>query len=158
LLQNGLEGVNLSQNQRHQLWKYIDTEKLNHITKEKFLEKFNVSDELQNQWSPAIVEKIFNTVKKHKVSLASTFYKIDKSNKKSVDLKQFRAVLEGMNVLSDCPLSKLQIFQLFNVVDKNGDGEVQYSEFLEYFEVKDTAHVPRIIPAFDLEDLDPLDL
>jgi len=122
------------------------------------LEKFSVSDELQHEWSPAIVEKIFNTVKKHKVRLSSTFYKIDKANKKSVDLKQFKAVLDGMNVLAECPLSKIQIFQLFNVVDKNGDGAVQYSEFLEYFEVKDSAQVPKILPSMELANLDPLDL
>jgi len=150
LLQRDIEGLDLTQSQRRQLWKYIDKDKLDHITKQQFMDKFSISDQCEDDWSPAIVKKAFDTIRKHKVRLSSTFRKIDKDSKKSVNFDQFKAVLEGMNVLLDCPMSNFQIKKLFSVVDINGDGVVQYSEFLSYFQVTDT-EPPRIIEIAPLD-------
>ena len=40
-----------------------------------------------------------------------------------------------MNILVDSPLTEEQIEMLFNVIDKDGSGEIDYQEFIQAFRV-----------------------
>jgi len=41
-----------------------------------------------------------------------------------------------MNILLECPMTDIQIAKLHKAVDKDGDGVINYEEFLKCFEVK----------------------
>lgn len=55
--------------------------------------------------------------------------------KGTIDTLEFKEGLESLNVLKDYPLSDLQIKQLFKYIDKDGNGKIEYAEFLSSFEV-----------------------
>jgi len=52
-----------------------------------------------------------------------------------IDLQEFTAGLEAMGVLVDSPLTPDQIELLFNVIDRDGSGAIDYQEFIDAFRV-----------------------
>ena len=53
--------------------------------------------------------------------------------------EEFQAGLRAINALLDPPLSSEQIEALRQALDRNGDGSVDYKEFLEGFQIVDVS-------------------
>jgi Ca2+-binding EF-hand superfamily protein len=65
---------------------------------------------------------------------------LDSSGK--IDVNEFKVGLQALNVLLECPLSDLQIQELHRSIDRDGDGMIDYDEFLTSFEVVDISSPP----------------
>ena len=71
-------------------------------------------------------------VEKKKYRLVDLFRQFDKDNSMSVTRQEFRDGLKGIGV----PLDDQQLTQLINLLDEDGDGEIDYGEFAWINEVE----------------------
>jgi Ca2+-binding EF-hand superfamily protein len=87
----------------------------------------------------------------NKLELQRTFRLIDVDNSGKVDLDEFKEGIQFLNLQLESPLSgridnshqithhlDLQIDELYRALDKDGDGFVNYEDFLKSFSVVDT--------------------
>lgn len=54
-----------------------------------------------------------------------------------INLEELKEGLETLNLISEYSLTDDQINILYKALDKDGDGLVQYAEFLEAFQIED---------------------
>ncbi|CAK5032452.1 unnamed protein product [Aphanomyces euteiches] len=82
-------------------------------------------DELQ-----AHVKALFSLTAKHcKMSLKDIFNEVDEDNSGFLTRKEFQNALQNMRL----PLSEMQMTCLMDSYDSNGDGKIDYKEFISVF-------------------------
>jgi len=86
-------------------------------------------------WQSAIIHQVSNVLYQHRIQLRSAFRMFDTDNDGKVTAAEFQGGLKAINALLDHPLSEMQVEQLLKSLDKNGDGYLDYKEFLEGFQV-----------------------
>jgi Ca2+-binding EF-hand superfamily protein len=74
-----------------------------------------------------VTEDIVDTMYENRMSLASTFHRMDKGRSGSLSSAEFR---EGLHLLTGTVLTKPQVRLLMSELDKDGDGRVDYEELL----------------------------
>ena len=74
-----------------------------------------------------VTEDIADTMYENRMSLSSTFHRIDKTRSGSLSAVEFR---EGLHSLTGTVLTKPQVRLLMSELDKVGDGRVDYEELL----------------------------
>ena len=114
------------------------------------------------------MQKILSVFYKYRMSLQLAFQTLDKDSSGKIDVLEFKNGLRALNALMEQPLSDLQIselhkvslaldiFQLFQIIDKDGDGSIDYDEFLHSFQVvdgKDNPFVKELKPVRTSSDL-----
>ena len=86
-------------------------------------------------WQSAVIQLVSNVLYQHRIQLRSAFRMFDTNNDGKVTAAEFQGGLNAINALLDSPLSEMQVEQLIKSLDKDGDGELDYKEFLEGFQV-----------------------
>lgn len=85
-----------------------------------------------------VLQNVCDVLHRSKVQLRSAFRMMDIDGSGKIDLAEFKAGLEALNILLEVPLSDSQIKTLHSVIDKDKDGSISYEEFLASFSVVDT--------------------
>ena len=96
-------------------------------------------------WQSAVIQQVSNVLYQHRIQLRSAFRLFDTDNDGKVTAGEFQGGLKAINALLDSPLSEMQVDQLMQCLDKNGDGALDYKEFLEGFQVKVVNLCPSIL-------------
>jgi Ca2+-binding EF-hand superfamily protein len=74
------------------------------------------------------------TDRQFEAKLRKAFYKFDEDNSNSIDRQELGKMLRSLGRRA----SSKKVDQLFAVLDENGDGSIEFLEFLRYFKMKDT--------------------
>jgi protein phosphatase len=98
-----------------------------------------------SNWQMAVIQQVSNVLYQHRIQLRSAFRMFDTDNDGKVTAEEFQSGLKAINALLDNPLSEMQVDQLMKSLDRNGDGSLDYKEFLEGFQIVD-ASAPANIP------------
>jgi len=136
ILKRDLGGESYSPEQRRELFQYIDENNSGAISYKEFKAAFSVADTKDNSWENQIIQTVCDAIRKSKVQLKAVFRDMDKDRSGAIDVQEFKAGLEAMNILLECPMTDIQIAKLHKAIDKDGDGVINYDEFLKSFEVK----------------------
>ena len=89
-------------------------------------------------WQSGVIQQVTNVLYQHRIQLRSAFRMFDTDNDGKVTAAEFHNGLKAINALLDSPISDLQIDELLNALDRNGDGSLDYKEFLEGFQIVDS--------------------
>jgi protein phosphatase len=84
-----------------------------------------------------VLQNVCDVLHRSKVQLRAAFRMMDIDGSGKIDVAEFKAGLEALNVLLEVPLSDSQISTLHSVIDKDKDGSISYEEFLASFSVVD---------------------
>jgi len=137
ILKRDLGGDSFTSEQRRELFQYIDENNSGNISYKEFKAAFSVEDTMNRTWENQIIQTVCDAIRKSKVQLKSVFRDMDKDRSGTIDVQEFRAGLEAVNILLANPMTDMQIAKLLKAAaDKNGDGVINYDEFLKCFEVK----------------------
>jgi Ca2+-binding EF-hand superfamily protein len=116
-------GMTFSPNESKLLLKHIDSNRSGEISWKEF--KRALRPTVQDK-DPAfyrgLLDTMCDTIRKSKVQLRRVFRQMDIDGDGAIDLGEFKAGLEALNVLLDTPLDDEQIKKLYSLVDKNSDG------------------------------------
>ena len=88
-----------------------------------------------SNWQSAIIHQVSNVLYQHRIQLRSAFRMFDTDNDGKVTTEEFQSGLKAINALLDNPISEMQVEQLMKSLDKDGNGSLDYKEFLEGFQV-----------------------
>jgi len=126
-----------SMEDRLKLALYVDANNNGKISWKEFKHAFfsldgtNASDE-------SVLLHVTEAIIRNKAQLLRAFQALDTEKSGMVDVVKFKAGLTALNVLLDTPLSENQIKKLHQSNDKDSRGFVNYEDFLNSFNVKDT--------------------
>jgi len=136
-LKRDLGGEAFTPEQRRELFQYIDDNNSGSISYKEFKTAFALGYETtDNAWENQIIQRVCDAIRRSQVQLKAVFRDMDKDRSGSIDVQEFKAGLEAMNILLACPITDVQIGKLHKALDKDGDGVINYEEFLKCFEVK----------------------
>ena len=76
------------------------------------------------------MQQVANSLFQHRVQMLSAFRMFDIDNSGEISAREFRVGLRAVNKLLPQALSNVQI-DAAAALDKNGDGSIDYKEFLE---------------------------
>lgn len=136
ILKRDLDGEQFSPEHRRELFQYIDENNSGAISYKEFKAAFAIGDTKDNTWENLIIQRVCDAIRKSKVQLKAVFRDMDKDKSGTLDVLEFKAGLEAMNILLEHPMTDMQIHKLHKALDKDGDGTINYDEFLKSFEVK----------------------
>lgn len=100
-----------------------------------------------SNWQSAVIHQVSNVLYQHRIQLRSAFRMFDTDNDGRVTAAEFQSGLKAINALLDSPISEMQVEQLMASLDRNGDGSLDYKEFLEGFQIIDGSVPSNINPA-----------
>jgi protein phosphatase len=89
-------------------------------------------------WQRRIIEKVVAVLYEYRIELKAAFEKFDLDQSGMVNLEEFRLGLKALTGAVGAPLSDMQANELMRALDKNGDGQLSYQEFLDGFRIVDT--------------------
>eukprot|EP01130_Rhizamoeba_saxonica_P013690 TRINITY_DN5866_c0_g1_i1.p1 TRINITY_DN5866_c0_g1~~TRINITY_DN5866_c0_g1_i1.p1 ORF type:complete len:770 (+),score=155.00 TRINITY_DN5866_c0_g1_i1:30-2339(+) len=133
MLRRNLDGNRWNAEERRQIFEYIDSDADGKISYKEFSQAFC---EIYNQnWQHSILERIYSAILRGKHQLKKVFRAMDKDGSGLVDVEEFKAALEAMNILMEYPLNENQIYQLYSSISKSEDGFIEYEDFLSNFDI-----------------------
>eukprot|EP00947_MAST-08B_sp_MAST-8B-sp1_P003484 g3484.t1 len=141
---NALSELGVGCDQEQRLFNIVDANDSGRISYVEFVAAFQVEDSRgdakDGDWRDHVVQQVANVLFQHRIQLRSAFRMFDLDNDGQISGDEFQAGLRAINALLDPPLSTDQIDALRGALDRNGDGSVDYKEFLEGFQIVDTIH------------------
>lgn len=136
--------LNLSREDADKLFKAIDTNDSGRLSAIEFVDAFHVRDRSSSakSWQQGVVQQIANALYQNRIHLKSAFRMFDVDGNGTISVEEFQSGMETINELLDKPLSKTGIEELRRSLDRNGDGMIDYREFLAGLHLVDSAAVP----------------
>lgn len=106
-----------------------DIESDGRINFTKFLDRYHIAmRDTEPSWMEAVVNKVCEST----LSLEDTFKAWDEDGNGVIEVSELEKGLVKANV----DLSKSQIYDLMNSIDKDRDGRIQLTEFIDRFKIK----------------------
>jgi len=90
-----------------------------------------------SNWQRGVIEKIIAVLYEYRVELAAAFSMFDTDRSGRISSKEFRVGLQALTSLTSSPLTDMQADELLKVLDTNGDGEIDWQEFVGAFKLVD---------------------
>lgn len=90
------------------------------------------------EWDSANLEDLLTTLYEYRVELAASFRLFDVDNSGKVSEEEFKRGLEALKLPLNRPITPYQIRELMHILDKDGDGHLDYDEFLNGFSILNT--------------------
>jgi len=109
----------------------VDTNQNGTIDVGEFSAAFRVVHALPDAWR-VVVDRLVEIFYRHRTHLKALFRLMDTDASGSLDFPEFRAGMQGLNVLVEEPLSEGELRTVFTAFDKNGDQLVSYEEFVNF--------------------------
>jgi len=133
--------TNCTAQDKKEMWMYVDVNGDGHLNYLEFCAAFQVIDTQDSSGNAVneIVECIVTALQKNMSSLEFAFRFFDQRGAGQVSVQDFKAGLRALNASisdggsSSAPLSEDQLEVLVHFVDRDGDGNVDYEEFLSAF-------------------------
>jgi hypothetical protein len=91
------------------------------------------------QWQRRVIENVIGVLYEYRVELAAAFSMFDTDRSGRISSKEFRVGLQALTSLTGGPLTDMQADELMKVLDTNGDGEIDFHEFVGAFKLVDIA-------------------
>jgi len=121
----------------------VDVDGGNTIDYKEFISAFSIQDSAEREciengntsWQQSVLQQVSNVLYQHRIHMRNAFRMFDQDNSGSISKEEFRAGMKFFNEALDLPLTEDQIEELLSHLDKNGDGNLSYTEFLEGFQV-----------------------
>jgi Ca2+-binding EF-hand superfamily protein len=108
-----------------------DIESDGRINFTKFLDRYHIAmRDTEPSWMEAVVNKVCEST----LSLEDTFKAWDEDGNGVIEVSELEKGLVKANV----DLSKSQIYDLMNSIDKDRDGRIQLTEFIDRFKIKNS--------------------
>jgi len=127
--------------QRRAIFNYLDDNKSGSISYSEFKEAFDQREDRRDEaLQGAMMQKIFEAIRRGRVQLRSAWRSLDKDNQKRIDDLEFRQGLDAMNALLDSPITAAQLDLLLKSTLRDNQGLVKYEEFLDSFQVRKLDH------------------
>jgi len=113
----------------------------------------------EEDWKQQVFQRVHDAIERSQITLDEAFRKFDLDGNGSIDLTEFHRVFD----MFDMNLNRTDINKLFDMMNKDGDDDIQYQEFIRHFrEVRDKQRelellqkeTGRIDPD-ELENIDP---
>lgn len=98
-------------------------------------------------WQRGVIEQIVSVLYDYRIELAAAFEKFDLDGSGTVSSEEFRLGLRALTGALGAPLTDMQAQELLKALDKNGDGQLSYAEFLDGFRIVDTKTAKVTTPA-----------
>eukprot|EP00753_Platysulcus_tardus_P018617 PLAT6971.1.p1 GENE.PLAT6971.1~~PLAT6971.1.p1 ORF type:complete len:894 (+),score=532.56 PLAT6971.1:35-2716(+) len=138
-----LEGLGMSYTPEEvaKLASVIDTDGDGNIDLDEFSSMFAVVDRASDDvnWQLGIVHSICNTLYQHRRQLQASMRVYDTTGGGRVRVDDFHRVLDVLGPIFERPLTDFQVAALCKTLDRDGDGFIDYNEFLEGMRVRDMA-------------------
>ena len=125
--------------------KAVDVDGGNTIDYKEFVAAFSVKDTAEDAelekgngtWQQNVIQQMSNVFYQHRIHLRNAFRTFDNDHSGVISKEEFRAGISTFNSLLNLPLTQDQIEELLNHLDKNNDGVLCYTEFIDGFQVVD---------------------
>eukprot|EP00946_MAST-07B_sp_MAST-7B-sp1_P001214 g1214.t1 len=131
-------GMNFDAEKAARLFSAVDADSSDSIQWTEFVSAFQIDDTVTSSssseratWQDSVVQQVANSLFQHRVQMLSAFRMFDIDNSGEISAREFRVGLRAVNKLLPQALSNVQIDELRRALDKNGDGSIDYKEFLE---------------------------
>lgn len=135
-------GFSYSKEQHQLLAEYIDSNSSGNISKKEFKHAFRIV-ETDNSISDAIMQQLCSVLFENKLGLQRAFRMMDSDSSGTLDLQEFITGLQALNTALGMPLTEGQIKSLFNAIDHEKRGYIDYMAFLREFELVDEDKGPQ---------------
>lgn len=89
-------------------------------------------------WTDRIIQQMSTFLFQYRLELASLYRAIDVNNDGVVSAEEFRGGFVKLNRVFNMMLTEEQIELLMQAIDRDGNGQITYNEFLKAFKVVDT--------------------
>jgi hypothetical protein len=89
-------------------------------------------------WQRSVVEQIVSVLYEYRVELAAAFSVFDVNHDGRISREEFLAGLSALTELAGTAITPTQAEELLKALDKDGDGEISFTEFVEGFRLVDT--------------------
>lgn len=89
-------------------------------------------------WQRSVVEQIISVLYEYRVELAAAFSVFDINHDGRISREEFLAGLSALTELAGTAITPSQAEELLKALDKDGDGEISFTEFVEGFRLVDT--------------------
>mmetsp|Transcript_41508 Transcript_41508/g.111180 ORF Transcript_41508/g.111180 Transcript_41508/m.111180 type:complete len:233 (-) Transcript_41508:48-746(-) len=148
LLEKGRTSGLLSREEKQRAWGLIDVNKDGHLNYLEFCAAFKVVDTdttVSQRVTNEVVESILAVLQKHAGTLSYAFRYFDPKGKGSVSREDFKTGMRALNASmagangTGGPLTDDQLEVFADFVDTDGDGNIDYQEFLNAFNPKKVA-------------------
>jgi len=150
ILKRDLEGDSFTQEQRQEIFKYVDENGSGSISYKEFktafegsnAEKFSKLQNFEISAKNMIMYHICSAIRKSRTELFSIWNELDTSKEHHITKKEFIAAIQAVNVhLKNDPnlqrhaLAEEQTQKLYVVIDTRNQGYIDYVHFLQIFEL-----------------------
>lgn len=98
----------------------------------------NTSDQSAS-WQKSVIDKIVGILYEYRVELGAAFSMFDTDRSGKISAAEFRVGLQALTSLTGSPLTDMQADEVLRALDTNGDGEIDWQEFVGAFKLVDTA-------------------
>jgi len=138
----------ISMEEKREMYRYVDVNGDGHLNYLEFCAAFKVVGmDNEDEAISAIVETIVSALQKNMQSLEFAFRFFDRKELGHIPVDDFKAGIRALNASIKAmgksgPLTEDQIDVLVKYVDTDGDGKVDYQEFLSAFKPKDNRFAP----------------
>lgn len=138
-------GMDMTSDEQASVMAAVDIDQGNTIDYKEFVAAFRVQDSAEAKqlalgnltWQQSVLQQMANVFYQHRIHLRSAFRMFDKDHSGVITREEFRAGIQTFNALLNSPLTNEQIEELLMHLDKNHDGVVCYTEFIDGFHVVD---------------------
>jgi Ca2+-binding EF-hand superfamily protein len=89
-------------------------------------------------WTDRIIQQMSNFLFQYRLELASLYRAIDNNNDGVISAEEFREGFVKLNRVFNMLLTEEQIELIMKAIDRDGNGQITYAEFLRAFKVVDT--------------------
>jgi len=90
------------------------------------------------EWQRGVIERIVAVLFEYRFELAAAFSLFDTDRSGKISRDELRIGLNSISSLTGSPLTEGQADELMRALDTNGDGEIDWAEFVNAFRLVDT--------------------
>lgn len=134
-------GFDYSEKEFQGIFDLLDKEQQGYFDYNQFEKSFFVTDTQADEYTQNILQRVCAAIYKGRFKLKHLFRKMDLDGNGRIDLKEFEIGINALNSTLVAPLTNDQVKIIFDAVDKDHSGEIDYEEFIQAFQVVDMKEV-----------------
>jgi Ca2+-binding EF-hand superfamily protein len=134
----GSLGFKWSEDELRELFSSIDVQKQGFISWEEFEKAFAASDAKSDLYTQEIIQKVCVAIHRGRYQLKHVFREMDLDGNGQLSWDEFKLALSSLNIVSlDKPLPEDTMRVIFDSIDADHSGSIDFNEFMSAFTVTD---------------------